>query len=754
MNRVMESKTFLQIKQHIESNSVFYRMLSSMALLCVVIVPLLTTVLFQTFERTLRNEVFEAQQQNLQLMAGAMDFRAEYTNYLMQTARENPDIATLMYSKASPSTADLRVLKNFRISVPQMISIYVYNRHNDWIYSSSGVPMYASCSVDTFEDESFVEMLRNLEEYNIYTPYLRYVDTPQQKRGEYVYTYVLYDTYKNGVKDNIIAMNFSVDWVENAVQYLRSDENFGQISIVTHDRQIVYSDRTAEIGMTLSETLPDDVLTGDSGYTFVDTDEGRQMVVYATPSRTGYRQWTFLSYVNYTELMRPMRQMRQAVILFTAVFFFVYLIMGALLSHRIYLPIKRTFSRVEALVQEQSQKRELERRIFLQQLLLGELPDAPLLLEERLQEHGIAYAAGREVRVILISVDHLNDFTYEFRKDMRYVDEVFSKALRKCLSAASEELYIIKMQDGIWAALGGESLVTLTDLNSGSTSLIDSLNGELKSLDVTVSMAVSDAGWSMSDVPHLFAETREELTYRFVLGTSQLISRNSIRTLDVGKYVYPAELESKVVSALLAGKYREAEQAYQCFVEQIHGFMIQDMRLSLMLLASAIKRSCNDAIVDNVSLLLAVDMLSQQIQSRDTLEEVNALFYTLFQKITDVLQENLLQKHRQTVERIQDYVQHNYSRSALSMNEVADQIDMSAAYLGRLFKQVTGTTFTEYLSNFRLQKACEALLTTDQTVSTIAAETGFTNSSYFYIVFKKRFNCTPSQYRQQNGVEE
>ena len=83
---------------------------------------------------------------------------------------------------------------------------------------------------------------------------------------------------------------------------------------------------------------------------------------------------------------------------------------------------------------------------------------------------------------------------------------------------------------------------------------------------------------------------------------------------------------------------------------------------------------------------------------------------------------------------------------------MADHVDMSAAYLGRIFKQLTGTSFTDYLMKYRLDAACDLLLHSGKTVNEISDAVGFTNSSYFYIVFKKNLGCTPSQYRKQNEL--
>ena len=107
-------------------------------------------------------------------------------------------------------------------------------------------------------------------------------------------------------------------------------------------------------------------------------------------------------------------------------------------------------------------------------------------------------------------------------------------------------------------------------------------------------------------------------------------------------------------------------------------------------------------------------------------------------------------RYETLIDQVKSYVQENYHRCDLSMNQISDHVNMSAAYLGRIFKQVTGATFTEYLTEFRLDCSCRLLREDSMTVNEISDAVGFTNSSYFYIIFKKNFGCTPSQYRRQH----
>ena len=66
----------------------------------------------------------------------------------------------------------------------------------------------------------------------------------------------------------------------------------------------------------------------------------------------------------------------------------------------------------------------------------------------------------------------------------------------------------------------------------------------------------------------------------------------------------------------------------------------------------------------------------------------------------------------------------------------------------RCFKQELGTTPLATLTDFRLRKAAELLRETDRSVTDVAAACGFSNSSYFGKVFRRRMNLSPLAYRR------
>jgi YesN/AraC family two-component response regulator len=93
-------------------------------------------------------------------------------------------------------------------------------------------------------------------------------------------------------------------------------------------------------------------------------------------------------------------------------------------------------------------------------------------------------------------------------------------------------------------------------------------------------------------------------------------------------------------------------------------------------------------------------------------------------------------------------IHQNYTR-ALSLNELASTVGVSKSYLSRIFKLETGISLWDYLNRFRVQKAKELLLNTDDSVTAIAAEVGYQDAGYFGRIFHKVAHCSPRAYRSQ-----
>ena len=102
-----------------------------------------------------------------------------------------------------------------------------------------------------------------------------------------------------------------------------------------------------------------------------------------------------------------------------------------------------------------------------------------------------------------------------------------------------------------------------------------------------------------------------------------------------------------------------------------------------------------------------------------------------------------------------DYIRNNYDDSNLNVNLLADKLNISAAYFGKLFTEFTGSRTLDYILKVRMEKARDLLLSeADKDISQIADAVGYNNSTYFTTAFKKFYGVTPSRFRDYHAVSE
>lgn len=110
-------------------------------------------------------------------------------------------------------------------------------------------------------------------------------------------------------------------------------------------------------------------------------------------------------------------------------------------------------------------------------------------------------------------------------------------------------------------------------------------------------------------------------------------------------------------------------------------------------------------------------------------------------------------KHANTIHRCIQYIGTNYSKP-LTLEETAKSVFLSPDYLNRIFRQETGSTFHQYLTNVRITKAKELIRRTDLRLTDISLMVGYEDQSYFTRVFKRTVGITPGKYAANVSTPE
>lgn len=174
--------------------------------------------------------------------------------------------------------------------------------------------------------------------------------------------------------------------------------------------------------------------------------------------------------------------------------------------------------------------------------------------------------------------------------------------------------------------------------------------------------------------------------------------------------------------------------------------LVNVLKLAAQMIASATRNADSKDVAAEIS--SRYDLLSLAGR-RDTFRD--AMTEMLRTAIIDSRDTQPNVKHRHIISRAMEYIAANYCDPNISLQTVAEKVNISAAHFSTVFSQATGTTFINYLTELRIQRAKELLTGTDQKLAAIAMDIGYNEPNYFSHVFRKQTGMTPKDYRNTAG---
>jgi len=104
---------------------------------------------------------------------------------------------------------------------------------------------------------------------------------------------------------------------------------------------------------------------------------------------------------------------------------------------------------------------------------------------------------------------------------------------------------------------------------------------------------------------------------------------------------------------------------------------------------------------------------------------------------------------RRLIRRTKEFLESAFSRS-LRLDDVADAVGASSAYLTDVFSRFEGVSLHRYVTQLRLARALRELPEAGDLTS-LALDLGFSSHSHFTLAFRRAFGCTPSAFRARSN---
>lgn len=255
----------------------------------------------------------------------------------------------------------------------------------------------------------------------------------------------------------------------------------------------------------------------------------------------------------------------------------------------------------------------------------------------------------------------------------------------------------------------------------------------------------------VSGISVSYQEAVEAVRYRIVLGNNRVILHDDIQLSEHVKSRKEGECWERLnfyIKAALEQKAKNTIHEICCELGRRNASTVQSLRMTAMNAVFSLFRSMAEGGVGPEEINAFEAQVNGKIFELETLPETERFLTDAAGRCIQVMNRGQKVKINGLVEKMKAYVRGHFDDSALSLSELADQLYFNPSYLSRTFKKGAGVSFTEFLTEVRMEKAVELLREGDRKAFEIAQAVGIPDPAYFSTCFKKYTGVSFSRYRK------
>ncbi|MDD6483537.1 MAG: AraC family transcriptional regulator [Clostridiales bacterium] len=660
-------------------------------------------------------------------------------------------ISEIVLSRANFKNEDFRVYGKIRdiYSVVQSINPYL---NSVQYYDSDKKTLFG---VGTVLPEGEIQLNEILEEAHRIVPKklmvrdMTFYENNDLKKKK-VFSYFMFG--ENTLSDNsdFFIINIDFDWLYNSI----FEDNIGSVAVFDEDKQILFS-KGESVGVDVYETAINNYKEKDFENKIIGGEE--YVLCFEDFGGIGIVMCRIAS---LTKAYPEMRAYILTIIIFIIMFAFIGIIIALYVIKVVYKPIDGIFKEVATVqvgeineieyIQEVLKRYRIENKKYSDRLSseeeivkgysFREIMRNSDKLSEKTIERYFSYLdipIDSNFAVIILRINRIDD-------DVGQKDGMISYALYNISTEIIGEVYDMESQffmgDDIELLLNVTSKDYVEKMRSCFGRISECM---LTHFNTVISMSVSDVSNGIDGISQARAQALNNLKFTFNFGGGKFFEFNDNPEghLEDGEGIstlrYEEELKrciteestlevvDNIFKRIMDFSYERSILEIICFTKVLG----ERLELNPEIMVNLVNPNVELTIMD------VLGMVKEDIRLKFAAEEGD---YKGGSNSSDLI--------RTTI----DFVENNFSDANLCITIVAENVGISTRKLSRMFLEEMGMRFSEYLIDFRIQKAKEFMLNSDLNIKDISKSIGIENDTYFYKRFKEKCGMTPTEFRKNN----
>jgi len=246
------------------------------------------------------------------------------------------------------------------------------------------------------------------------------------------------------------------------------------------------------------------------------------------------------------------------------------------------------------------------------------------------------------------------------------------------------------------------------------------------------------------------------LEYRFVIGINEIIRISDMEQRQRPELFSVVSWESELITKLKTCSAQDMNdwmmKLFATFRE--HVFPIDVCYIYLHRIVLTIVHTLYEIDSNSSQVCGEAKNLILEMNRFSTLDEIEDWMKQFCEKVVVIIQSMREDQSARQITMAIDYVKQHYMKPELSLKSVCKYVSMSSSYFSTLFKQYSGRSFVEFVTNERIEKAKELLNLTSMKSYEIAYAVGYSDPHYFSGAFKKHTGDTPTEFRTKMNLQK
>ncbi|MFD2614885.1 helix-turn-helix domain-containing protein [Paenibacillus gansuensis] len=749
---------------------VYRRLVLSYLLLSVITVTLVSTILYMMFSARAVAEIDRSSKQVLGHVSYAANVVHEQVENITGQLLSDNEVISFLYAKEDNKmvnyTASL-FLARIQSVYPFIKNLGIYNLTTGAYIDSLGLQPDQSM-VKKEEGSSIGFFPRRVESVSGKNSYrlLTFKIIPERSFTEAPKSAIVVDVDESYIRNTM--GNISASAKNSLTFVMDASGTVLSHSIANHFMENISSQDYVR------RILAD---SGSQG-SFVQNIDGRKDLVSYVKSAD--LNWYFVSVRPYAEMISNIYELRNWTIAVVILLLFAAVGASLLFTGNIYNPIKSLLEKVssgstkgqpallkfdeyelltDAFTQSIEHAKSMETSLnrssrvlkdsYLSHLLQGNANK--LVVSADMKREWEGRFTGPYITVILFKIDSYRKFKERnnaFDRGLirfaisNIANEVLSRSYTADAANMEEDEITIIIQSDI------------ERIDDGLCLIIGEIQDAVRSYyKLSLSASIGDSCSALSEINDSYKSAQNYMRSRLFLGHGCIVNEALMIHPEEPADRYPSSVEKRLIDAVKMcrqdtitteiSEYR----SYLSRCSYVHA--IQYTNFLVLSIIKEFEYITEWWSVDAEQLYRTTDDL-REVETLDDIENMIAgLCFAIVNNLEEHKKNTTVFKNAKIVEEIHQFVQEQFAEHGLSLEAAAHKVGFSSGYVGKLFKSMTGTTFNDYVTHIRMERAKVLLATTTLPIAQIGEEVGVYNVPYFTTLFKKKYGMTPSQYRER-----